>query len=114
MGSDKQSSLNFQSILGARGYEAAIDFPSAVYYRQLLEAYPEAKVVLTVTDPEVWFNNCCEDIFLQCPQSGLTPFGYRVLQTMPFHRSRTQMVRIFVLSSLFALNPKMFNNRFNK
>lgn len=36
------------------GYRAAVDFPASIYWRQLADAYPEAKVVLTVRDPRRW------------------------------------------------------------
>ena len=38
-------------------YEATVDFPACIYYRELLQAFPDAKVVLTVRDPERWFES---------------------------------------------------------
>src|ERR1700755_877814 len=37
------------------GYRATVDWPSATFWRELAEAYPEAKVILTLRDPESWF-----------------------------------------------------------
>src|SRR5262249_54895206 len=45
------------------GYNATVDWPSATYWRELAEAYPEAKVVLTVRDPEAWFASTQATIF---------------------------------------------------
>ncbi len=39
-----------------RDYQATVDFPSYRYYCQLREYYPEAKVILTVRDPEEWYD----------------------------------------------------------
>ena len=39
------------------GYHAAVDWPAAHYWRELSEAYPEAKVILTLRDPEEWFHS---------------------------------------------------------
>lgn len=39
----------------AGGYQAAQDWPASHYYRELAEAYPEAKVLLTVRDPHKWY-----------------------------------------------------------
>lgn len=39
------------------GYRATVDFPGAIFYRQLLDHYPEAKVVLSVRDPESWYES---------------------------------------------------------
>jgi hypothetical protein len=40
-----------------RGWGAICDFPGALYYRELAEAFPEAKVVLTVRDAEGWYES---------------------------------------------------------
>jgi Sulfotransferase domain len=37
-----------------RGYESAVDWPTAGFFRELLEVYPRAKFVLTHRDPEKW------------------------------------------------------------
>jgi hypothetical protein len=36
------------------GYQSTVDWPGAYYYRDLMEAYPEAKVLLSVREPEGW------------------------------------------------------------
>lgn len=36
------------------GYDSAVDFPAAIYWRELADAYPDAKVILTVRDPRRW------------------------------------------------------------
>ncbi len=38
-------------------YRATVDFPAANFYAELAEAYPEAKVVLTVRDPQRWYDS---------------------------------------------------------
>ena len=35
-------------------HESTVDWPGSFFYRELAEAYPEAKVVLSVRDPEAW------------------------------------------------------------
>jgi len=37
------------------GYSAGVDFTIFTWYKQLMEIYPDAKVLLTVRDPERWF-----------------------------------------------------------
>jgi sulfotransferase family protein len=46
------------------GYEATVDWPGCVYYEELMEAYPDAKVLLNVRDPERWYNSV-QDSFLR-------------------------------------------------
>ena len=45
------------------GYEATLDFPSCTSYKALADYYPDAKVILTVRDPERWFDSLQETIF---------------------------------------------------
>ena len=45
------------------GYRATVDVPSCLFYRELLEKYPEAKVILTVRDPERWYDSARQTIY---------------------------------------------------
>lgn len=47
-----------------------MDWPGCAFYKQLMEAYPEAKVVLSVRDPERWFESASKTIFT-APRGGL-------------------------------------------
>jgi hypothetical protein len=38
-----------------RQFEATVDMPACLYYKELMQAFPEAKVVLTVREPERWY-----------------------------------------------------------
>lgn len=40
-----------------RGWGAAVDFPAALYYRELMEAFPDAKVILTTRPAEAWYQS---------------------------------------------------------
>lgn len=46
------------------GFKAAVDWPAVTYYEELMEAYPDAKVVLTARDPEAWYKSVQETIYL--------------------------------------------------
>lgn len=39
------------------GYEATVDWPGCVFYAEIMQAYPEAKVLLSVRDPEGWYDS---------------------------------------------------------
>jgi hypothetical protein len=45
------------------GYGAIVDWPGAYFWRELIAAHPEAKVILTVRDPERWYESCLATIF---------------------------------------------------
>lgn len=45
------------------GYKATVDWPNATYWKELAEAYPDAKVILTERDPDTWFESTQATIF---------------------------------------------------
>lgn len=45
------------------GYRSTVDWPGASYWRELSEQYPEAKVILTVRDPDRWFDSAASTVF---------------------------------------------------
>jgi hypothetical protein len=45
------------------GYRATVDWPGAYFWRELTSAHPEAKVILTVRDPERWYASTLATIF---------------------------------------------------
>jgi hypothetical protein len=49
-----------------KGYESAVDWPTAGFFRELHAAYPSAKVVLTVRSPESWVASFSETIYKLC------------------------------------------------
>jgi len=46
-----------------KGYRSTVDWPTATFYREVAEAYPDAKVILTERDPESWFRSTQATIF---------------------------------------------------
>jgi len=45
------------------GFRAAVDWPSAFFYRDLMETYPDAKVLLSVRDSEAWARSMHQTIW---------------------------------------------------
>ena len=45
------------------GYESAVDWPTAAFFRELSTAYPKAKFVLTHRSPESWAASFSETIY---------------------------------------------------
>ena len=54
----------WEEILG--GYESTADWPAGFFYAELVDAYPQAKVVLSVRDPERWEASFRETIWNMC------------------------------------------------
>lgn len=45
------------------GFTASLDYPACLYWRQLAKEFPEAKVILTVRDPERWYESVKATIY---------------------------------------------------
>ena len=45
------------------GYQATVDWPACAFYKELMLVYPEAKVLLTVRDPEKWYESVYSTIW---------------------------------------------------
>lgn len=67
-----------------QGYQSTVDFPAAYYYQQLYKKYPNAKVILTVRDPEKWWNSYKETIG---PSTPFWRFVYTVTGLITGQRS---------------------------
>ena len=46
-----------------KGYESAVDWPTAGFFRELSAAYPSAKFILTTRTPESWAESFSETIY---------------------------------------------------
>lgn len=45
------------------GYESAVDWPTAGFFRELIAAFPSAKFVLTVRNPDSWVESFSQTIY---------------------------------------------------
>ena len=45
------------------GYEVGVDWPACSFYEELMEAFPEAPVILTVRDPQPWYESLRSTIY---------------------------------------------------
>jgi hypothetical protein len=64
-----------------KGYQATVDWPACTFYKDLMRAYPDAKVLLTVRDPEKWYESVINTIYQvshQNPDHALTVHGRMV------------------------------------
>lgn len=46
-----------------RGYRATVDWPACEFYRELMIAFPDAKVLLNVRDADAWYDSMRTTIF---------------------------------------------------
>ncbi len=45
------------------GYQATADWPCCSFYKEIYKHYPDAKVILTVRDPDDWYRSTYETIY---------------------------------------------------
>ena len=72
------------------GYRATVDWPSCTYYAELAELYPEAKVILTVRDPERWYQSVKKTIYAFSREMAGPPVSW-VMQVHPTRWAMPQM-----------------------
>jgi Sulfotransferase domain len=61
-----------------RGYQSVVDFPAAVFWREITAHFPAAKVILTVRSPEAWYDSAASTIFRQAIRAQRMPLPGRV------------------------------------
>ncbi|MGA7871128.1 MAG: sulfotransferase family protein [Candidatus Binatus sp.] len=77
-----------------RGFRATVDWPAARWWREIAAYYPNAKVLLSVRDPEAWYRSMSETIYQ--PMKSPAPDGAPELV-----RLQTEMARKAVLAETF-------------
>lgn len=60
-GARRKEKVAWEEFLGA--YEVAVDWPACSFYEELMETFPEAPVILTVRDPEPWYESMRSTIY---------------------------------------------------
>jgi hypothetical protein len=64
------------------GFPSSVDWPSATFYAELAEAYPQARVILTVRDPDAWVRSTQATIFARDPSDPPTPFDQMIAKVV--------------------------------
>jgi hypothetical protein len=55
------------------GYQASVDWPACAVYKELMQVYPEAKVLLSVRDPLKWYESVYNTIYQVSRRDPLSP-----------------------------------------
>ena len=51
----ESASMDWSTLF--QNYEATVDTPSCLFYREIMEAFPRAKVLLNLRDPAKWYES---------------------------------------------------------
>ena len=77
-----------------RDFQATVDWPAARWWREIAAHYPEAKVLLSVRDPESWYMSMIDTIY--------QPMKWPVPEGVPeIVRLQNEMVRKAILTETF-------------
>lgn len=68
------------------GYDAAVDFPTAAFWRELADFYPHAKIILSVRDPENWYKSTQETILSPTLSAGFEHMPFAPVVKGVVHR----------------------------
>jgi len=80
------------------GYKSSVDFPGSMHFDKLLKQYPDAKVILTVRDPEEWYQSVSSTAYSFDPGPALK---FRLLATLPFSQKSRNLFRVTKLIKSF-------------
>lgn len=95
--------VDFEKIYGSNPiYTATCDFPSCVFWKEQLASYPHAKVILTVRDPESWYQSARETIFRGIYSSPYQLFGIRVVDLLGLNPIKREFWRKLFDRNIFA------------
>jgi hypothetical protein len=89
------------------GYESVVDFPAAVFWREITEHYPAAKVILTVRSPDAWYDSAAKTIFSKAISAQRRPLPGRaavrlLTRLSPDFGAFTRMVTATVVERMFG------------
>ena len=85
------AAVDWEALLA--GYRSIVDWPGCHFWRELVDRYPGAKVVLTVRDPAGWYRSAADTIFrfmLEKPKDD------------PAYRAQWRLVRKMILEQTFG------------
>lgn len=87
--------VDWDGVLG--DYEASVDWPACTFYEQLMEKHPEAKVLLSVRDPERWYESARNTVYELTMLRRRSPFarlGLALASLIRFGKFTTRPLQI--------------------
>jgi hypothetical protein len=100
--------VDWDEVLG--GYEASVDWPACTFYGELMETHPEAKVLLSVRDPEQWYESMRSTIYELNKLSGRSPFSRLGLALLSLFKFGTFTIRPLQIAQ--ELDEDTFEGKF--
>jgi hypothetical protein len=88
------------------GYRAIVDWPGAYFWRELIADHSDAKVILTVRDPDRWYQSSLATIFRMRARADTSPRARAMMRLLglmiPPMRQGFQIVNDVIWNGTFA------------
>jgi hypothetical protein len=86
------------------GYRSTVDWPSVSFWSELVAAYPQAKVLLTVRDPQSWYDSMANTLY---PSRGedldaMPPAVRERFEATPELQDQPRLVELLIWQGTFA------------
>jgi len=92
--------INWKALFA--GYQATVDWPACIFYKELMQVYPDAKVLLTVRNPENWYESAKSTIFQM--RSRPSPISEQIRARMPDLQQFERMIDAILRHRTFGGN----------
>ena len=87
-----------------KDYQATVDWPGCTFYKEFMELYPDAKVLLTVRDPEKWYESAQSTIYQRTSRK-ISPLLHLLLRLLrPSILQIAQMIKALIWEGTFNSN----------
>jgi len=88
------------------GYQATVDWPGCAFYADLMQVYPNAKVLLNVRDPEKWYESVSSTIYQTSSGTSRSPlaflFSQVIMRLVPNARHIRRMIQALIWEKTFG------------
>lgn len=94
--------VDWEELFG--GHRASVDWPGCTFYKELMEAYPEAKVLLSVRDPERWYESTKNTIYRRRKTTPMSRIMSLMRVFSPAMRRSTRVIDEVIWEGTFGGN----------
>lgn len=95
--------VNWKQLLG--GYKATVDWPGCTFYKEFMQEFPDAKVLLSVRDPDRWYESVSNTIYGMRRASTASPFAAAIFSVagvfLPRVKRGARMVNTLIWDGTF-------------
>ena len=84
------------------GYAATVDWPGVAIWKELAAAYPDAKIILSVRDPDTWYASASATIFARMREFEAMLAAGNTEAIDPARKRHMDMIKAIVVEKSFG------------